>query len=71
MERARDFAWATAQRLAPLTENEQQREITRLDSEVVKIAGLIRHPGSILSVAARVVRLGERKTIAETIEILS
>lgn len=71
MERARDFAWATAQRLAPLTEDEQQREIARLDSEVVKIAELIRHPGLVLGSAVKLVRLGEHKTIAETIEILS
>ena len=71
MERARDLAWATAQRLAPLTEAEQQRDIAQLDHEVVRVARLVRHPGSILSTVGKIVRLGERKTIAQTIEILS
>ena len=71
MGRARDFAWSVAEQLAPMTAAEQARKITQLDTGVVKIAKLIRHPGLKLGLVTKAVRLGERTTIPETIRILS
>lgn len=71
MSRARDFAWRVAEELNPLSQEEQQIRIARLDAKVVEIAGLIRHPGILLGATTKAVRLGEWKTPSEIIEILS
>lgn len=71
MEQARDFAWLSALRLAPLSAGEQAVCIAELDAEVAGIANLVRRPGPLIGLAARVVRLGERRTVPEIIEILT
>ncbi len=71
MEQARDFAWLSALRLAPLSPSEQAGCIAELDAEVAEIADLVRRPGPLLGLAARIVRLGERRSVPEIIEILS
>ncbi len=70
MEKARDQAWSAALRLGPLNQADQEREIERLDARVVHLARLVRHPGVIGTTATRLIRLGERETIPNTIEIL-
>ncbi len=70
MQKARDHAWSVAERLAPLSEAEQAREIERLDSEMLMLARLIRHPGVVGSTVNKIIRLGERGTIPQIIEIL-
>ena len=71
MSRARDFAWRVAEDLNPLPEDEQQARIARLDRKVLKIAGLVRHPGFLLGAKMKAVRLGEWKTPSEIIQILA
>lgn len=71
MGRARDFAWRVAEELNPLSEEGQHIRIARLDAQIVVVAGLIRHPGFLLGATTKAVRLGERKTPPEIIEILS
>ena len=71
MKKARDHAWSVAERLAPLNEAEQAREIERLDSEeVLKLARLVRYPGIIGGTVTKIIRLGERGTVPRIIEIL-
>jgi len=70
MEKARDQAWSVALKLGALNQTDQERGITRLDARVVHLARLVRHPGIIGSAATRSIRLGERETIPNTIEIL-
>ena len=70
MERARDHAWSVAERLAPLTEAEQAREIEQLDSEMLKLARLIRSPGIVGGTVSKIIRLGERGTVPQIIGIL-
>ena len=70
MEKARDAAWDVARKLAPLGREEQEREIVRLDDRVTAFGRRIRHPGSVGGLITRVVRLGERGTVASRIAIL-
>ena len=70
MEKARDQAWSVALRMGPLNQADQEREIERLDAKVVQLACLVRHPGVIGTAATRFIRLGERETVPNTIEIL-
>ena len=71
MERARDHAWSVAERLAPLNEAEQSLEIEQLDSETLQLARLIRAPGIVGGAVNRVIRLGERGTIPQIIDVLN
>lgn len=70
MERARDFAWATALQLASLSEGDQATRIERLDGHVAAIGRRVRHPGLLVGTVLRIVRLGERGGIGRTIDIL-
>ncbi len=71
MERARDFAWQSALRLAPLRAGEQAGCIAELDAAVAEIANLVREPGPLLGLAARIVRLGERLSVPQIVETLT
>lgn len=70
MKKARDHAWSVAERLAPLSAEEQAREIAEIDRKTLKLAHLIRKPGVVGSTVTKIVRLGERGTIPQIIDIL-
>ena len=70
MEKARDHAWSVAERLAPLNEAEQAREIEQLDGEALKLARLVRYPGMVGGTVNKIIRLGERGTVRRIIDIL-
>lgn len=70
MEKARDHAWSVAERLAPLDDSGQAREIAAIDSEMALFARVIRHPGILGSSVARFIRVGERGSVKSTIRIL-
>ena len=67
MDRARDDAWAVAQNLASLEPTAQADLIAELNGKVARRGGLLRYPGIIVGTAARIVRLGERGTVAQII----
>ena len=71
MEAARDLAWAAAKELSPLSPGEQEQRIMRMDGQVTALAGAIRSPGITLGIATKFIRLGEPRSVARTIEILS
>ena len=71
MKEARDHAWSAAQRVAPLDDTAQEAEIAQLDSEVLRLAHLLRHPGVVGGLVTKTVRAGERGTIPRIIDILS
>ena len=71
MRKARDHAWSVAKRLAPLDESAQGREIELLDSAVLHLAHLVRTPVGVGRVVTKAIRLGERGTVPQIIEILS
>ena len=71
MTKARDHAWSVAQRMAPLNEAAQAVKITQLDSDALKLARLVRHPGVVGDLLTKTIRAGERGTIPRIIDILS
>ena len=70
MERARDAAWSFAEELSPLTDDARANAIVDKDAMFAAFSDVIMQPGFTLSLGLRVIRLGERGTIRERIEIL-
>jgi hypothetical protein len=70
IEKARDHAWKVAEDLAPLEQTDQTFRINELDKEVAILGGLIRNPGLIVGLVTKIIRLGERGTVSEIINIL-
>ena len=58
--------WSTA----PFDREEQERRIALLDDQVTAFGRTIRYPGSAGRWITRMVRLGERGTVAKRIAIL-
>lgn len=67
---ARDHAWKLARRLAPLGPEAQAAEIAKADRRVAKLGRLIWKPGPVARLKAGFVRLGERGTVPEIIDLL-
>jgi hypothetical protein len=70
MERARDQAWKLARDLAPLEQTDKMSKIAALDKDIVMLAQKILNPGLIASATAMIIRLGERGSIPQIIDIL-
>jgi hypothetical protein len=70
LTKARDCAWQAAERLAAASPAEHDSLVKQLDSRVVVIGSLVRRPGALAGATTRLIRLGERKTVREVIEIL-
>ena len=70
MERARDQAWNLAMDLAPLEQSDQMSKIASLDKDIVIIARKILNPGLIASATAKIIRLGERGSTPQIIDML-
>jgi hypothetical protein len=71
IEKARDYAWGAAGRLAPLDPEAGERLIKKMDGEVDLLARLIRRPGYVLSLIAFVARFWEVRSTARIIDILA
>jgi len=63
-------AWKVAMDLAPYEQTDQTSMIDALDKEVAMLGGLIRNPGLIIGIVTKIIRLGERGTVSEIINIL-
>lgn len=70
MTKARDAAWCFAEELAPLNESDRHKAIERRDAETAALALLIRYPGVYMGLVAKVVRLGERGSVAGLVRVL-
>lgn len=70
MEKARDHAWKVAEGLAPLEEPEQMWRIDDLDKEMARLGRKIWKPGLVIGSVTRAIRLGERGTIPQIMDIL-
>ncbi len=70
MAKARRRAWESAQRLAPLDSARQEAVIAEMDSWVTAFGRLIRRPPPLTRFTFAAVRLGERGTVPEIIELL-
>jgi hypothetical protein len=71
MTKARECAWQAAERLAATDPVHRGSIVQELDSRVAAIARVVRRPGVVAGTITRLIRLGERKTVREVIEILS
>ena len=71
MQNARDHAWKVAEKLAPLEPAAQLPVINELDAEIALFGRVIRHPGFIVGAVNKIIRLGERGSIPQIIELLS
>lgn len=70
MEKARDAAWSFAETLSPLSEEHRQQEIVNKDQMIALFSNVISHPGFVGLIVTRIIRLGERGTTRQRIEIL-
>lgn len=70
MKKARDAAWEFAEVLAPLTTVQQLERISIKDEQVATFSRVIRYPGVIGDITTKIIRLGERGSILDRIEIL-
>lgn len=71
VEKARDAAWKTAERLAPLALDRQNQEIMKLDQLITTLARLVRNPGLFLSAGAFIIRIVESSDVPHIIDVLS
>ena len=67
MEVARDGAWKFAVEFAGTPERDQPALIVSRDESVAKIAKLITNPGFIVSSIFKIIRLGEKGSVAQKI----
>lgn len=70
LEIARDDAWDFAVKFAGTPENEQAALIRSRDGNVAKIGYLITNPGWLVSFIFKIVRLGEKGTVAKKIQYM-
>jgi len=71
MEKARDAAWEFAEQLAPLQTAQQLEKISLKDQKIATFAKVVRYPGVLGGVTTKIIRLGERGSIVERIEVLA
>lgn len=71
MAKAREAAWSFAESLAPLSEALRQQKIVEKDQTVAEFSEVISRPGFVKSSILLAIRLGERGTISQHIEILA
>ena len=70
IEKARRNAWDVARQLAPLDDAARSATIDRVDAKTTLIGHAIRHPGPLISSVTGYIRLRERGTVREIIDIL-
>lgn len=70
MEKARDAAWSFAETLSPLPIKQRQNRIADMDATIALFSNVISHPGFTASLINKIIRLGERGSIRQHIEIL-
>ena len=67
---ARDIAWANANELAPLDPDSRAQAIVHLDEEVAERARLIENPGFVMSSVFLPIRLMERRSLGDSMDVL-
>lgn len=68
--RARDEAWAFAERLAGATADDRARETALVEVRIAALGRLIRRPGILLGLVQKLIRLGELRSVRRIIKIL-
>lgn len=70
MEKARNAAWSFAEKLSPLPTPQRKQAILEKDEMMALFSNVISHPGFYASFIIGIIRLGERGTTRQRIEIL-
>lgn len=70
MDRARDAAWRVAERFAPLGADQRVAAAAQLDHEIAEFAGVVEHPGRLISLALLPARLREERHVDRVIAAL-
>jgi len=71
MRKARDYAWRTAEKLAPIAADLQEPEIAKIDQWVGNFGQVVyKPPLRTARLMLFLIRLGERKSVPEMIDIL-
>jgi hypothetical protein len=70
LAKARQSAWDYAQKLAPLSADEQAASIARRDEAVANLASIITRPGLTLGIAVFLIWLRESREIPTIIDLL-
>jgi len=68
---ARQQAWRFAEQLATVSLDKQAELIREQDQRIAAFAEQILHPGLLLGTGFKVIRLGERGSVAEIIDLLN
>jgi hypothetical protein len=71
MEKARDAAWSFAETLSPQSAEQRQQQIVNKDRMIALFSNVISRPGFPVSLITKIIRLGERGTTRQIIEILA
>lgn len=71
MKIARQRAWEVAERLAPLSEQEQVPEIADIDQRIALLGRIIWKPGPLTRLILATIRVGERGSVPRKIDILT
>ena len=71
MEKARDLAWSTAQKLAATPPDQLDDVIARLDLEVAAFGELVAHPPAAIAVELAPIRIPESNNIRHIIDVLA
>lgn len=67
---SRDIAWKWAERLAPMTPKDMDRELLELDRYVDALAGGIRSPGFLINCATYIIRFAEQGDVEKVMDAL-
>ncbi len=71
MKLARDGAWKFAKTMSETTENDIDKLLEERDLKVAEKAVLITNPGFVANLIFKIVRLGEKGTVASRIKQLA
>ena len=71
LERAREAAWHTAERLAPMSPEDRRAALVQLDADVHRLSRIVAPGHMLLRVGTWIVRLRERRSIPDIIDVLS
>lgn len=70
MSKARDGAWKFANEIVGLNAEDLEKEINNRDNKIANLGKMVTSPGIIVSFIFGIIRLSERRSISQRIELL-
>ncbi len=71
MKLARNGAWNFAVKMSEIPENEIEKLLDERDKNITEKAGLVTNPGFVANLIFKIIRLGEKGTVASKIKLLA